>query len=101
MHRNTGSITQNIHRRCFHAPHTTAVAPATCSEGNAAPRTLPKCSMKFIVAVIGPPHSGAFHEPASANHGLSTGKQIAITYPIEYPTIEYVITDQYACQFRR
>ena len=78
MRKKHGSITQNSQRRNLHAPHRAAVAPATCSEGNAAPLTRPKCSMKLMVAVNGPPASGAFHAPARENHGLSTGKNIAI-----------------------
>jgi len=57
--------------------------------------------MKLIVTVNGPPFRGAFHIPTIENHGLSIGKNIAIKYPIEYPAIEYAITDQYARKSRR
>src|SRR5690349_5104903 len=101
MHSTSGSITQNSHRLCRHAPHSAANDPATCSEGKAAPRTRPKCSIKLITAVNGPPCKSLCHDPAIANHGLSIGKQIAIRYPIAYATAEYVITDQYARQSLR
>ena len=39
MHITSGNITQKSQRRCFHAPQSAATDPATCSEGNAAPRT--------------------------------------------------------------
>ena len=71
-------MAQKSHRRNRHAPHSAATAPATCSDGNAAPRTRPKYSRKFTVAVTDPPASGAFYHPAIANHGLSTGKNIAM-----------------------
>ncbi len=101
MHAASGNIAQNSHRRWRHAPHNAATDPATCSEGNAAPRTRPKCSMKLIIAVMGPPCSDPCHDPAIENHGLSIGKKIAIRYPIAYPTAEYVITDQYPRQSLR
>ncbi len=82
MHATNGNIVQNSHFRCRHAPHNAATAPATCSEGNAAPRTRPKCSMKLIAAVNGPPWSDPCHVPAIENHGLSIGKKIAMQYPI-------------------
>src|SRR5713101_1996347 len=98
MHSTMGAITQNSQRRCRHAPHNAAADPATCSEGNAAPRTLPKCSMKLIAAVNGPPCNGPCHAPAIENHGLSIGKSMAMMYPTAYPVAEYVITDQYPRQ---
>src|SRR5258705_3706299 len=101
MHATSGTIPQDSQRRCRHAPHSAATDPATCSEGNAAPRTGPKCSMKLIAAVNGPPCIGPCHTPAIENHGLSIGKKIAMTYPIAYPAAEYVITDQYPRESRR
>src|ERR1700681_181501 len=101
MHTTRGSITQNSQRRCRHVPHNAATDPATCSEGNAAPRTRPKCSMKLIAVVNGPPSSDPCQAPASENHGLSIGKKIAMPSPIAYPAAEYVITDQYPRQSRR
>src|SRR5882672_8076001 len=97
----SGNKVQKSQRRCFQAPHNAATDPATCSEGNAAPRTRPKCSMKLIVAVASPPCSSPCHIPAIENHGLWIGNAIAMTYPITYPAAEYVIVDQYAYQSRR
>src|SRR5215813_13134159 len=96
-----GSSVQKSQRRCFHAPQIAATEPATCCDGNAAPRTRPKCSMKLIVAVKGPPRSSLCHIPAIENHGLSIGNDIAMQYPMTYPTAEYVIVAQYAFQSRR
>src|SRR6266403_421748 len=101
MHVTSGNIAQNSHRRWRHAPHNAAPAPATGSEGNAAPRTRPKGSIKLIVAVMGPLCNDPCHAPTIENQGLSIGKKIAIRYPIAYPTAEYVITDQYPRQSLR
>src|SRR5215470_17649355 len=95
-----GNMTQNNQRRWRQAPHRAATEPATCSEGNAAPRTRPKCSIKLIAAVNGPPCSSPCHIPAIENHGLSIGKNIAMQYPIAYPEAEYAIVAQYAFQSR-
>src|SRR5437762_3836796 len=101
MHNASGSNVQKSQRRCRHAPHNAATEPATCCDGNAAPRTRPKCSIKLTVAVNGPPCKSPCHIPAIANHGLSIGKNIAMQYPTTYPAAEYVIVAQYASQSRR
>jgi len=94
MQKTKGRNTQKSHRRCRHAPHNAVIAPATCCEGNAAPCTRPHLSIKLISAVNGPPVNSPCHIPESVNHGLCTGKSIAMMYPSEYPTAEYVITAQ-------
>src|SRR3981189_3490723 len=96
-----GNKVQNSQRRCPQAPHNAATDPATCWEGNAAPRTRPKCSMKLMAAVKAPPCSSPCQIPAIANHGLSIGNTMVMKYPMTYPAAEYVIVAQYAFQSRR
>src|SRR5260370_41955899 len=100
-HRCWDKFTNTTRRRYHHPPTNPHPGPATCSEGNAAPRTRPKCSIKLIVAVMGTPCNDPCHAPTIENQGLSIGKKIAIRYPIAYPTAEYVITDQYPRQSLR
>src|SRR5260370_9795374 len=101
MHIPSGKAPKNNHRRCRHAPHIAATDPATCSEGNAEPRTRPKCSIKLIVVVNGPPCKDPCNTPAIENNGLSIGKKIAIKYPNAYTSAEYCNKHQYACRSTR